>query len=348
MSSTPSVKTDAASPEPLLTVRNLKVHFPVGGGLIGRPKAWVRAVDGISFSIPRATTFGIVGESGSGKSTTALAVMRLAPITEGEIVLGDDDIGRMTGERLRAARRRFQMVFQDPYASLNPRKRAGDCVREALELMQAGDPSTHDARVAELFAQTGLRPEQQLLFPHQFSGGQRQRIVLARALAANPELVVCDEPVSALDVAIQAQMLNLMRRLQQALGLTYLFISHDLGVIRHMCDEIAVMYLGVIVEQAPREGLFAQPLHPYTLALWSAAPSFDPAARGRGHRIRLQGDPPSPINVPPGCRFAARCPFAEERCHTEAPALREVLPGHRVACHRVTDDGKPLYPPVTL
>ena len=217
-------------------------------------------------------------------------------------------------------------------------------VREALDLMEAGEPSGRADRVAELFAQTGLRPEQAMLFPHQFSGGQRQRIVLARALAANPDLVVCDEPVSALDVAIQAQILNLMQRLQQQLGLTYLFISHDLGVIRHMCDEVAVMYLGVVVEQAPREALFSAPLHPYTLALWSAAPSFDPGARGRGHRIRLQGDPPSPIDVPPGCRFAGRCPFAEDRCRSEVPVLREVVPGHRVACHRIRDDGTPAYP----
>jgi peptide/nickel transport system ATP-binding protein len=328
---------------PVLEVNDLKVHFPIGGGLIGKPKAWVRAVDGISFSVPRGTTFGIVGESGSGKSTTALAVMRLVKHTAGEILLDGEDIGRAEGESLRRARKRFQMVFQDPYASLNPRKRAGDAVREALQLMQAGAPDTFDARVAELFAQTGLRPEQQMLFPHQFSGGQRQRIVLARALAANPELVVCDEPVSALDVAIQAQILNLMQRLQRELGLTYLFISHDLGVIRHMCDHVAVMYLGVIVEQAARESLFSRPLHPYTLALWSAAPSFDPKARARGQRIRLQGDPPSPINIPSGCRFAGRCPFAQERCHQEAPMLREVMPGHQVACHRVGDEGQVLY-----
>jgi peptide/nickel transport system ATP-binding protein len=328
---------------PVLEVNDLKVHFPIGGGLIGKPKAWVRAVDGISFNVPRGTTFGIVGESGSGKSTTALAVMRLVKHTAGEILLDGEDIGRAEGETLRRARKRFQMVFQDPYASLNPRKRAGDAVREALQLMQAGAPDTFDARVAELFAQTGLRPEQQMLFPHQFSGGQRQRIVLARALAANPELVVCDEPVSALDVAIQAQILNLMQRLQRELGLTYLFISHDLGVIRHMCDHVAVMYLGVIVEQAARESLFSRPLHPYTLALWSAAPSFDPKARARGQRIRLQGDPPSPINIPSGCRFAGRCPFAQERCHQEAPMLREVMPGHQVACHRVGNEGQVLY-----
>jgi peptide/nickel transport system ATP-binding protein len=333
----------AASDGPLLQVRGLKVHFPVGGGLLGRPKAWVRAVAGIDVSIARGRSFGIVGESGSGKSTTALAVMRLVEPTAGTLRLGGQDIGAARGETLRRARRRFQMVFQDPYASLNPRKRAGDAIREALELTGTGTPATHEARIAELFAQVGLRPEQRVLFPHQFSGGQRQRIVIARALAANPELLVCDEPVSALDVAIQAQILNLMRRLQRELGLTYLFISHDLGVIRHMCDEVAVMYLGVIVEQAPRETLFERPLHPYTLALWSAAPSFDPGARGRGRRIRLQGDPPSPIDIPPGCRFAGRCPFAEARCHDEPPVLREVVPGHRIACHRVSDAGVPDY-----
>jgi peptide/nickel transport system ATP-binding protein len=329
--------------QPLLQVEDLRVHFHVGGGLF-RPKAVVRAVDGLSFTVRRGTTFGIVGESGSGKSTTALAVMRLVELTSGRILLGDHDIGALEGEALRKVRRRFQMVFQDPYASLNPRKRAGDAIREALDLMDVGDPAGRPQRARELFLQTGLRPEQLMLFPHQFSGGQRQRIVLARALAANPDLVVCDEPVSALDVAIQAQMLNLMQRLQKDFGLTYLFISHDLGVVRHMCDDIAVMYLGRIVEQANRESLFERPLHPYTLALWSAAPSFDPRARGRGRRIRLQGDPPSPINVPPGCRFAGRCPFADARCHSEEPQLREVLAGHRVACHRVDDAGNALYP----
>lgn len=327
----------------LLKVRDLKVHFPIGGGLLGGG-AVVKAVDGVSFDIRRGRTFGIVGESGSGKSTTALAVMRLLNITSGQIQLGTDEIGALQGEALRRVRKRFQMVFQDPFASLNPRKRAGDAIREALDLMNVGEAAHRPEQARQLFLQTGLRPEQLQLFPHQFSGGQRQRIVLARALAARPELLVCDEPVSALDVAIQAQILNLMRRLQDELGLTYLFISHDLGVIRHMCDDIAVMYLGRIVEQAPRQNLFERPLHPYTLALWSAAPSFDPGARSRRGRIRLQGDPPSPIKVPPGCRFAGRCPFAEPRCHTEPPTLREVLPDHHIACHRVSDAGTPEYP----
>lgn len=329
-------------PPVLLSVEALKVHFPVGGGLFGKRRV-VRAVDGLSFSVRKGKTFGIVGESGSGKSTTALAVMRLVDLTAGRIRLDSDDIGTLEGDALRRVRRKFQMVFQDPFASLNPRKRAGDTVREALDLMDVGNPGAREARVGELFAQVGLRPEQRMLFPHQFSGGQRQRIVLARALAANPALVVCDEPVSALDVAIQAQILNLMQRLQRDFGLTYLFISHDLGVIRHMCDDIAVMYLGVIVEQASRESLFVKPLHPYTLALWSAAPSFNPRERGRARRIRLAGDPPSPIDVPPGCRFAGRCPFADTRCKSEAPELREVMPGHKVACHHVDYRGQVLY-----
>ena len=326
----------------LLSVRDLKVHFPVGGGLFGARKV-VKAVDGVSFDVKRGSTFGIVGESGSGKSTTALAVMRLVKITAGTVHLGQAEIGHLEGEALRRERRRFQMVFQDPYASLNPRKRAGDAILDALNLMDVGEPAGRADHARELFLQTGLRPEQLQLFPHQFSGGQRQRIVLARALAARPELVVCDEPVSALDVAIQAQMLNLMMRLQREFGLTYLFISHDLGVIRHLCDEVAVMYLGRIVEQAPREALFQHPLHPYTRALWSAAPSFDPDARSRKDRIRLQGDPPSPLNVPPGCRFAGRCPFAQDLCRTEEPGLREMAPGHQIACHRVGDAGQVNY-----
>jgi oligopeptide/dipeptide ABC transporter ATP-binding protein len=319
----------------LLEVQDLQVHFPVGGGLLRRARHHVKAVDGVSFSVPRGTTFGIVGESGSGKTTTALAVMRLVHHTGGRILLGGTEIGAAKGEALRRERRRFQMVFQDPFASLNPRKRAGDAVRDALDLMHAGPPAQRPARVNELFAAVGLRPEQQQLFPHQFSGGQRQRIALARALAAHPELLVCDEPVSALDVAIQAQILNLMQRLQSEFALTYLLISHDLGVVRHMCDRVAVMYLGVIVELADRDAFFGRPLHPYTVALCSAAPSFDPRKRGRGQRIRLAGDPPSPIDLPSGCRFAGRCPAAEPACSQAEPPLREVSPGHWVRCRRI-------------
>jgi oligopeptide/dipeptide ABC transporter ATP-binding protein len=326
----------------LLSVRGLHVHFPMGGGWL-RKKASLKAVDGVTFDIKRGSTFGIVGESGSGKSTTALAVMRLVRITSGQVTLGEAPIGSLQGDALRRERRRFQMVFQDPYASLNPRKRAGDAILDALNLMDVGEPASRPERARELFLQMGLRPEQLMLFPHQFSGGQRQRIVLARALAAKPELVVCDEPVSALDVAIQAQMLNLMLRLQREFGLTYLFISHDLGVVRHMCDEVAVMYLGRIVERAGRDALFAMPLHPYTRALWSAAPSFDPRQRSRGRRIQLQGEPPNPMATTTGCRFASRCPHVQDACRSVEPELREVVAGHWVACHRVSDAGLALY-----
>ncbi len=326
--------------DPLLDIKDLKVHFALKKkGLFGE-KSSVHAVDGVSISVQRGTTFGIVGESGSGKTTTALAVMRLVPITAGTITLGDLKLEALEGEELRQARRRMQIIFQDPYSSLNPRIRAGAIIREPMDLMDIGKPGERNEMVGELLRKVGLRREQQALFPHQFSGGQRQRIGVARALATQPELVVCDEPVSALDVAIQAQILNLLRRLQDEFGLTYLFISHDLGVVQYLCDEIAVMYLGQVVEQADRISLFKQPLHPYTWALLSAVPSADPEAR-KGERIRLLGDPPSPIDPPEGCRFAGRCPFAEQRCRDETPLLRQVDDNHRVACHLVGDDGRP-------
>ena len=316
-----------------LKVDGLKVHFSGKRKLMGGPPPVVRAVDGVSFSVPAGKTFGIVGESGSGKTTTALAIMRLVDITEGEVSLDGERISSLEAEVLRNARRKFQMVFQDPYSSLDPRKRARDIVREPLDLMEIGSPEARRQRVDELFEQVGLRPEQQALFPHQFSGGQRQRLGLARALSTTPDLIVCDEPVSALDVAIQAQILNLMVRLQKELGLTYLFISHDLGVVQHICDEIAVMYLGQIVEQADRVSLFSNPRHPYTQALLAAVPSVHNNKRDRKNRVRLKGDPPSPINPPPGCRFASRCARAEERCRQEAPVLREMQTGHVAACH---------------
>ncbi len=323
----------------LLQVRDLKVHFSQRRPhpLAAQPR--VHAVDGVSFDVRRGTTFGLVGESGSGKTTTALAVMRLVPVTEGDIALGDDDVTAAEGETLRLLRRRMQIIFQDPYSSLNPRERAGAIVRAPLDLMRVGKPAERDDRVAELFRHVGLRPEQRALFPHQFSGGQRQRIGIARALASQPELIVCDEPVSALDVAIQAQILNLLRRLQGEFGLTYLFISHDLGVVQYMCDEVAVMYLGRIVERADRISLFKRPLHPYTWALLSAVPSARISSEAREDRIRLTGDPPSPIDPPEGCRFASRCPFAEAQCLAQTPPLREIDTGHTVACHLVGDDG---------
>lgn len=314
-----------------LVVEDLKVHFGGGRGLFAT-KPTVHAVDGVSFTVPAGQTFGIVGESGSGKTTTALAIMRLVDVTAGRVTLGDTVISDLDKEDLRAARRQFQIVFQDPYSSLDPRKRAAEIVREPLDLMQIGTRAERDARVTELFGQVGLRPEQRALFPHQFSGGQRQRLGLARALSTKPDLIVCDEPVSALDVAIQAQILNLMARLQQELGLTYLFISHDLGVVQHICDEIAVMYLGQIVEQADRVTLFTNPQHPYTKALLAAVPMVHSNKRNRRDRIRLKGDPPSPVDLPNGCRFASRCPLAESRCHEQTPELREISPGHRAAC----------------
>ncbi len=328
----------APSDAPLLKVKDLCVHFHLPRKNLMTPGGTVYAVDGVSFDVPRGKTFGIVGESGSGKSTTALAVMRLVNATSGSIELNGTEMLGLEGNELRKIRRQLQIIFQDPFSSLNPRVRAGQIVREPLDLMDVGDPASRDDRVSELFAKVGLRPEQQALFPHQFSGGQRQRIGVARALATQPELIVCDEPVSALDVAIQAQILNLLRELQNEFGLTYLFISHDLGVVQYVCDEIAVMYLGRVVEQADRISLFKTPLHPYTWALLSAVPSADPARIGT-ERIRLQGDPPSPINPPEGCRFASRCPFATDQCHASDPPLRTIRNGHRVACHLVGDDG---------
>ena len=325
----------AEPPSPvLLSVTDLKVHVPRAGAGFGKAAEVVRAVDGVSFDVERGTTLAVVGESGSGKTTTALAVMRLAPITDGSVRLGSTNLGLLPAEDMRQARRRVQMIFQDPYSSLNPRQRVGEAVRAPLDLMQIGAKAERAARVSELFAAVGLRPEQQHLFPHQFSGGQRQRINIARALATNPELVVCDEPVSALDIAIRAQILNLLKRLQRELGLTYLFISHDMAVVEHICDEIAVMYLGQIVERAPRKAFFARPLHPYSVALISAVPTVKGGRARAARRIRLAGDPPSPLDPPAGCRFAGRCPAAGPGCE-QPQALREVLPGHRVACHRV-------------
>lgn len=329
----------------LLEVDDLKVHFRGRGGSMFKPAPVVRAVDGVSFSVERGKTLALVGESGSGKSTTALAVARLAQATAGTVRLGGRDLTLMSGDTLRHARRRVQMVFQDPYSALNPRQRAGDAVRAPLDLMDVGEASQRDARVAELFEAVGLRPEQRHLFPHQFSGGQRQRINIARALASEPDLVICDEPVSALDIAVRAQTLNLLRRLQQQRGISYLFISHDMSVVEYLCDEVAVLYLGQIVERAPREAFFAQPLHPYSVALSSAVPTVRGGRARAAQRIRLEGDPPSPLNPPPGCRFATRCPVAEARCHTEPPALREIAGGRAVRCHLVTThDGASVAP----
>ncbi len=332
-----STKTDT----PLIRVQDLKIHFPRKRKNPFAAKSLVHAVDGISFDIRRGTTFGIVGESGSGKTTIGLGIMRLIPITSGRVIMDGEDITEHKGETLRSLRRKMQFIFQDPYSSLNPHMRTGSIVREPMDLLHVDAIEKRDQRVGELFEQVGLRAEQQGYFPHQFSGGQRQRIGVARALASRPDLVICDEPVSALDVAIQAQILNLLCRLQKEYDLTYLFISHDLGVVQHICDEIAVMYLGRIVEQADRIDLFKRPLHPYTQALLSAVPSAKPGQAENQDRVHLKGDPPSPIDPPPGCHFAQRCPFAEsdKRCYSKTPPLIEVIKGHKVACHHVTDEG---------
>jgi peptide/nickel transport system ATP-binding protein len=332
----------------LLEVSDLRVHFPLKRRHPFAPRRVVHAVDGVSFRLEAGRTLGIVGESGSGKTTAALAVMQLVAATGGSIRLLDQELTGLAPDAMRDMRRHLQMIFQDPYSSLNPRMRAAAIVEEPLELMRIGTPAERRERVAELFAQVGLRPDQMHLFPHQFSGGQRQRLGIARALATRPRLIVCDEPVSALDVAIQAQVLNLLGRLREDYGLSYLFISHDLGVVQHLCDDIAVMYLGQIVERAPRARLFAQPLHPYTWALFSAVPRIGRRRGARDERVKVSGDPPSPIEPPKGCRFAGRCPFAEPRCQAEAPALREFADGHAVACHRVLDDGSVPHRPAVL
>ncbi len=328
------------SDTPLLKVEDLTVRFAVKrGGGFGQ-KHYLYAVDNISFEVKKGETLAIVGESGSGKTTAALAVARLVAAYQGRVDLGGQDILQLAGEDLRQMRRRVQFIFQDPYSSLNPRQRAEDVVREPLLSLTKTPAAEQQAIVDDLFAHVGLRPEQKRLFPHQFSGGQRQRIGIARALSTQPELIICDEPVSALDVAVQAQILNLLRRLQAEYGLTYLFISHDLGVVQHMCDSIAVMYMGKIVEHADRLSLFNNPLHPYTAALLSAVPTVDKTLRQKSRRILIPGDPPDPVNLPKGCRFANRCPVAQARCREEAPELKQVAEGHRIACHLVDESAQ--------
>jgi len=323
----------------ILKVQGLKVHFKLHRPHFLAPAPVVHAVDGVGFEVQRGKTFGLVGESGCGKSTTALAVLRLVEPTAGKVFFDGLDVLAQNHEALRVLRRRMQMVFQDPYSSLNPKARVGSIVGSPLKIQGMATGRMRRERVAELMTMVGLRPEQANAFPHQFSGGQRQRICIARALASGPDLIVCDEPVSALDVAIQAQILNLLRRLQRELHLTYLFISHDLGVVQYMCDEIAVMYLGQIVEKADRMSLFNHPLHPYTWALLSAAPSARPKNTRQERRIRLTGEPPNPIDPPPGCRFASRCPYAEKLCGLEDPPLRRIHSGHWAACHLIDNQG---------
>ena len=317
---------------PVLEVNDLKVHFRMKRKHLFETHSHIHAVDGVSLKAEFGKTLGLVGESGSGKTTTGLAIARLVPASGGSIKIMGTEVLGLEGEALRVQRKHIQFVFQDPYSSLNPRLRAGRLVREALDRLKVGNPTERNRKVNELFGQVGLSREQERLFPHQFSGGQRQRLGIARALASHPDLIICDEPVSALDVAVQAQILNLLRRLQNEMGLTYLFISHDLGVVQHMCDEIAVMYVGQIVEQADRISLFQNPLHPYTKGLLATVPSADPR-RLKKPQIEIFGVPHSPVDPPPGCRFASRCPLVEERCRVETPLLRQIKSNQKVACH---------------
>ena len=315
----------------VLDVENLTKHFPVRKGFLGRTVTQVRAVDGVSLHIRQGETLGLVGESGSGKSTVGKSVLRLLDPTAGRIRLHGEDITQVSGEALRNARRKMQMIFQDPYASLNPRLTVGDIVMEPLENFEKLSRAQRRERAGELLDRVGLRREALKRYPHEFSGGQRQRVGVARALALNPSLIVADEPVSALDVSVQAQVLNLLVRLQREFDLAYLFISHDLGVVEHISHRVAVMYLGQLVEVADKQTLFANAQHPYTEALLSAVPIPDPTRKRK--RIILPGDVPSPINPPSGCRFHTRCPYAEARCKVEIPAMRELGTNHSVACH---------------
>ena len=342
-SNMPDVRTPATGPTSrmdgkkiLVQVRNLKKHFPIKSGILfQREVAAVKAVDGVTFHIYEGETLGLVGESGCGKSTTGRTILQLHRPTAGSVKFEGVELTELKGNALRRMRRRMQMVFQDPYASLNPRMSVGRIVAEPLVVHGIGSKKERDERVAELLELVGLNPYFVRRYPHEFSGGQRQRIGLARALALNPKFIVADEPISALDVSIQAQVVNLMQELQENLGLTYLFIAHDLSMVRHLCNRVAVMYLGKLVEVAESEELYTNPLHPYTQALLSAVPVPDPVVEETRQRIILKGDVPSPINPPKGCNFNTRCPVSVDVCFNQEPELVEVLPEHWVACHRV-------------
>jgi len=335
------MNADDAAGRTVLRVDGLKKHFPVHRGVLSRVVGQVYAVDGVSFEIGRGETLCLVGESGCGKSTVAKTVMRLLEPTAGRVELNGVDISALSEGQVRPYRRDMQIVFQDPYSSLNPRMTAGAIVAEPLTNFDLASGAELADRIAELFKRVGLRPEAAAKYPHEFSGGQRQRLGIARALAVNPSLIVADEPVSALDVSVQAQVLNLLIDLQEEFGLAYLFVSHDLAVVEHIGHRIAVMYLGRIVETAGNADLFGEPLHPYTEALLAAAPLPDPGIKRE--RLILQGDVPSPMRPPPGCHFHTRCPYAVDRCRKDTPALAEVKPDHWVACH-LRPPGGPFGP----
>jgi len=323
-----------AAGEVLLEVRDLVKHFHVGAGFLGRAVGVVRAIDGVSFEIRRGETLGLVGESGCGKTTTGRCILQLERPTSGRIVFEGGDLGALSDDELRKVRRHMAVIFQDPYSSLNPRMSVGEILEEPLKVHGiVPDRVARAARVRELLEQVGLLPQHARRYPHQLSGGQRQRVGIARALAVEPSLIICDEPVSALDVSIQAQIINLLEELQARLGLTYLFIAHDLSVVRHISDRVAVMYLGKVVELADRQALYEDPLHPYTRALLSAVPIPDPQLEARRERTVLRGEVPSPLKPPSGCVFHPRCPIAIDRCAAEIPPLREIKPGHWAACH---------------
>ena len=331
----PATRSNGSSTDEILRVENLKVHFPVTKGIVFQKQvASVKAVDGVSFTLKRGETLGLVGESGCGKSTTGLAVIRMLAATSGRILFEGEDITTFNKSQVKEFRRRVQMVYQDPYGSLNPRMKVSDIIGEPLEVHgRAKDRVAYRARIEELLEMVGLAPYMADRYPHEFSGGQRQRIGIARALALEPSLIVCDEPVSALDVSIQAQVINVFMDLQRRLGLTFIFIAHDLAVVRHISDRIAVMYLGRIVEIASREELYKNPLHPYTIALLSAVPVADVEAESKRARMIVKGEVPSALNPPSGCRFHPRCPLAMDRCSTEVPALSDQGSGRVVACH---------------
>ncbi|NLM13463.1 MAG: dipeptide ABC transporter ATP-binding protein [Epulopiscium sp.] len=313
--------------EVLIKVRNLKKYFEVEKGV------YLKAVDDVSFDIYKGETLGLVGESGCGKSTTGRTLLNIYPATSGSVEFKGQNISKLKGKAAKDFTKNVQMIFQDPYASLNPRMLVSNIIGEGIDIHNLLKGQERTNRIHELLELVGLNKEHANRFPHEFSGGQRQRIGIARALAMNPEFIVCDEPISALDVSIQAQVVNLLEELQQKMGLTYLFIAHDLSMVRYISDRVAVMYLGSIVELADSDELYENPLHPYTKALLSAIPIPDPAIQRKRERIVLQGDVPSPINPPKGCKFVDRCPMATEKCRTERPALQEIKPGHYVACH---------------
>jgi oligopeptide transport system ATP-binding protein len=320
--------------EPVLEVKDLKKYFPVTRGVWQSTRGMLKAVDGISFDLYRGETLGLVGESGCGKTTAGRTIVRLYEPTGGTVRLHGEDIFSLSEKEILPVRRQIQMIFQDPYSSLNPRMTVGDTISEALEIHGLAE-GRRTERVGELLEMVGLSHDMAGRYPHEFSGGQRQRIGVARALAVEPQVIICDEPVSALDVSIQAQVINLLEELQEKLGLTYLFISHDLAVVRHISHRVAVMYLGKLVEVAPSDQIYDNPVHPYTEALMSAIPIPDPRVESQRQRTILTGDVASPIDLPPGCRFASRCPKVEDRCRQEEPAMVDVGGGHLVACHLV-------------